>query len=211
MTTPFRAVQAGGNFRHNAMLDGRESDAGLGFGFTDAGDALVQHWVEHGPNDALLVPMILNYRHGIELLLKAAIRDSARCLRRKGDTDPKLVRSEVDSWLARDAGHSLQSLANRLDEYLVRLELDKLPPDTHAILASIHNLDPRGDTFRYASGWDKEKQQYVPSNRPNEARIDVVFMGEQFRSAATLVGYGVLSVLEEFSDYLSEMESYYGP
>ncbi len=137
------------------MQQEREDDAWLGFGFVSAADALIEHWVEHGPNDGHLMPIILTYRHGVELLLKAAIRDAAACLRREGNQDPKLARPAIDDWLAREAGHSLQQLANRLDQYLDRLNEDRLPTDTHDVLLSLHTLDPRGDTFRYATTWDK--------------------------------------------------------
>lgn len=39
----------------------RDDDDGIGFGFIDAAQALIQHWQEHGPNDGLLVPIVLSY------------------------------------------------------------------------------------------------------------------------------------------------------
>ncbi len=67
-TTPFRPVGPGGDFRHNAVQYGHEDDAWLGFGYVSAADTLVEHWVEHGPNDGHLMPMITSYRQGLELL-----------------------------------------------------------------------------------------------------------------------------------------------
>jgi hypothetical protein len=206
MSTPFAAVSPGGRRRHNAVLGLFEDDAGLGYGFVSAGNALVEHWVEHGPNDAHLMPMITLYRHGLELHLKDCVRSAAACVRRDGDADPKLVRAEVDTWLSHTAGHSLQSLSQRLDELLQKLNVEQLPADTHTVLMSIHALDPRGDTFRYARTWDKQKGKYVPAARPGGTHIDVVSMGKHFDSVASLLGGGVASVLEQYAEYQREME-----
>src|SRR5829696_4307571 len=80
----FNPVGSGGNFHHNAVLTHHEDDGTLGAGYVAAGDALVLHWVERGPNDLLFIPIIMTYRRGIELLLKEAIRVAAGCLRRDG-------------------------------------------------------------------------------------------------------------------------------
>jgi hypothetical protein len=204
-STPFSPVAPGDDWCRNAVQPMREDDAWLGFGFISAADALIEHWVEHGPNDGHLMPIILTYRHGLELLLKAAIRDASACLRREGNQDRTVSRQAIDDWLARDAGHSLQQLANRLDAYLDRLDEDRLPMDTHDVLTSLHTLDPRGDTFRYATTWDKAAQRYVPSPRPLASHIDVVAMGKQFGAAASLIGGGVLTVLDLIREHQDEM------
>ena len=205
MTTPFVPVGPGGNFHHNAVLEYDEDDVALGLGFASAADALIEHWQEHGPNDGHLMPILTLYRHGLELLLKGAIREAAACLRRDGDSDSALVRETLDDWLARHAGHSLQSLATRLDTYLERLRLDGLPVETHEVLLTLHKLDPGGDTFRYATTWDKSERRYASAPRPDSTHIDVVAMGEHFTSAANLIGGGVLSVLELYREYQAEL------
>jgi hypothetical protein len=150
------------------------------------------------------MPIITNYRHGIELLLKAAIADAAGCIRKNGDGDPKTSRQAIAKWLALDAGHSLQSLANRLDEYLVRLQEEKIPADIHAVLMSLHTLDPHGDTFRYAMTFDKQLKRYVATPRPKASHINVVAMGAAFSEVASLLGGGVLTILEMYREMQSE-------
>jgi hypothetical protein len=152
----FGPVGPEGNFHHNAVLTHHEDDGTLGAGYVAAGDALVEHWVEHGPNDLLFMPIITNYRHGIELLLKDAIRTAARCLRRGGITDPELRDPELSKWLARGVRHKLQPLAERLDQLLGQLREETLPPNIHKTLIRVHELDPTGETFRYATSWSKE-------------------------------------------------------
>jgi len=177
----FNPVGPGGNFHHNAVLTSHEDDGTLGAGYVAAGDALVEHWVTRGPNDLLLMPIIMNYRHGIELLLKDAIRVAAGCLRRDGIADADLRKATVDEWLGRKVGHKLQPLAQRLDQLLGRLKEETLPPGIHEALTRVHELDPTGETFRYATSWSKEEKQYVPSKRPEATHVDVVAMGTDRR------------------------------
>ena len=207
MADMFNPVGSGGNFHHNAVLTHHEDDGTLGAGYVAAGDALVQHWVERGPNDLLFIPIIMTYRHGIELLLKDAIRVAAGCLRRDGIVDPELRKAAVDEWLGHKVGHKLQPLAERLDELLGRLREETLPPDIHETLTRVHELDPTGETFRYATSWSKEERRYVPSKRPDATHVDVVAMGQEFHNVANLVEGGVGTVLELYREFQSEYEN----
>jgi hypothetical protein len=195
------------DFHRNAMLWPREDDGLLGEGFIAAGNALVRHWQEHGPNDLMLMPMILTYRHGLELLLKEAIREAAGCLRRDGLSDPTLASDAIDSWLKNKAGHRLRVLGVRLDELLDLLREETLPSELHTTLNTLHELDPSGETFRYAASWDRERKRFIPSARPHATHIDVVAMGEEFGKVASLIGGGVLTVL----DLYREAQAEYGP
>jgi hypothetical protein len=47
----------------------------------------VERWKAGRRNDAIVIPIIYNYRHGIELALKAGIREAAACLRGDGVAD----------------------------------------------------------------------------------------------------------------------------
>ncbi|MCU1451429.1 MAG: hypothetical protein JWP02_3599 [Acidimicrobiales bacterium] len=203
----FRPAGPGGDWKHNAVRPHRETDALLGFGFVSLAETGVRDWKDHGPNDLHLMPIILNFRHGIELLLKESIREAARCRRRDGDFDPALARAAVDAWLSQKAGHSLETLANRLDVHLAALGAETLPADTRQVLSELHQLDPRGDTFRYAAGWDGSQQAHVPSARPNETHIDIDRLGERLSNAANLIGGGVLTILELHSDMQDELEA----
>lgn len=167
----------------------------------------MRNWQEHGPNDLVVMPIILTYRHGLELLLKQAIRETAECLRRDGIFDPTLASRAIDSWLKNKAGHRLRVLGERLDELLNMLREETLPAETHTTLNTLHELDPSGETFRYASSWDREKKSFIPSARPHATHIDVVAMGDEFRRVASLIGGGVLTVLNLYREAQAE----YGP
>ncbi len=141
-------------------------------------------------------------------MLKAAIRESARLLRRDGIDDPELQRDRVDSWLAgREAGHKLVSLATRLDALLTGLDLESLPPETHDLLMTIHLLDPNGDTFKYATVRDRETKTYVAAPRPSSSHVDVVAMSAHFTEAFNLLSFGVMTVLEQYADYQDEIRA----
>lgn len=188
------------SFRRNAVQWPDGNDATIGAGFIEIADIAVKHWADVGPNDLLLMPIIYDYRHGLELLLKEAIRRAAQCLREDGHTDDELQPAQLETWLSKRAGHQLRQLANRLDSYLARLNEQTLPADTVEVLEAVHDLDPGGDTFRYTTTWSKQDRRHVPAPRPDSTHIDVVAMGERFHAAANLIGGGVLSILQEYSD-----------
>src|SRR5260370_38603164 len=58
-----------------------EGDGALAMGFFDIADTAVERWKAGRRNDAIVIAIIYNYRHGIELALKAGIREGAACLR----------------------------------------------------------------------------------------------------------------------------------
>jgi hypothetical protein len=67
----------GGDWRNTAIIGGPlESDGALAMGFFDIPDTAVERWKAGRRNDAIVIPIIFNYRHGIELALKAGIREA---------------------------------------------------------------------------------------------------------------------------------------
>lgn len=206
----FKPVEPGGNWHQNAIV-ARHQDYEIAIGFAEVADLIVEHWKARGAFDLLFEPLVFNHRHALELVLKAAIRQSAACLRADGHNDKKVDRNEVEIWLTTKASHNLHKLSVRLDELLHRLELEALPKDTQSVLLSIHQLDPGGDAFRYA----KVKGpggSLVDAPRPLlsgpddlQAHVDVVAMHEHFRSAFNLLSGGVMSELQVFADYQQDM------
>jgi hypothetical protein len=54
-----------------AILGGsHEDDLVIGGGYLEAAEITARHWIEHGPNDGLPLPILFLYRHSIELTLK---------------------------------------------------------------------------------------------------------------------------------------------
>jgi hypothetical protein len=206
----FRPVEAGGNWHLNAVVE-RHSDHEIATGFAEAANVIVEFWIRKGPNDLLFEPLVLNQRHALELVVKAAIRESAALLRADGHVDSNVSQAELDKWLAREAKHNLHRLAHRLDELLKRLGEEKLPPETHRVLMSIHELDPTGETFRYAKvngpdGTFQDAPRPLLSLATDlQAHVDIVAMHAQFKSAFNLLSGGVMTVLELISEYQREM------
>ncbi|MBW3578775.1 MAG: hypothetical protein KY462_13740 [Actinobacteria bacterium] len=212
MTKPrvFGPVGPAGNWRLNAVVE-RHDDHAIALGFADAADLIVEHWVHRGPNDLLFEPLVFNHRHALELVLKAAIRECGARLRAEGHRDAKVDRAAIDDWLAREARHNLHRLTTRLDGLLTRLGEEKLPPETHSALISIHELDPTGETFRYAKV-RAANGTFVDAPRPLlskpddlQAHVDIVAMHEHFRSAFNLLSGGVMSALENIAEFQAAM------
>jgi hypothetical protein len=210
VTGVFRPVGPGGNWRLSVVVE-RRSDHAIAMGFAEAAELIVEHWVERGPNDLLFEPLVFNHRHALELILKAAIRESAARLRVDGYTDATVNETEVDNWLAKIGSHNLHKLVTRLDGLLTRLRLEKLPGDTHDVLMALHTLDPGGDAFRYATvkgpdgRWVDAPRPLLSTPEDLQAHVDIVAMHEHFRSAFSLLSGGVMTVLENVAEQQAEV------
>jgi hypothetical protein len=80
-------------------------------------------------NDAIVIPIIYSYGHGIELALKAGIREAAGYLRGDGVADPDIQTGKIGEWMS--ATHSIGQLVDRLTRLLGQLQLgpgQQLPP-----------------------------------------------------------------------------------
>jgi hypothetical protein len=73
-----------------AVFGSHEDDLTIASGFLRVAEIAARHWIAHGRDDSLPVPILFNYRHGIELTLKWLIRLAARCLVRDGYTRENL-------------------------------------------------------------------------------------------------------------------------
>jgi hypothetical protein len=187
-----------------------ETDAALARGFLDVADAAVEHWKAGNPSTAMAIPIIANYRHGIELALKAETRRAARCLRRDGDDEPAVQADRVDQELS--VTHSIGRLADRLTEFLGRLKLgpadQRLPPDTLGVLRRLHLLDETGQAFRYAAvkvGTGPRRQVVLQQARPGQEHFDMMAVADALRDAGKMLLYGVDGVLDEYNDWQDDM------
>ena len=181
----------------------------LGFGFLDAADILFEHWKQHRPDDLLVLPILYNYRHGIELTLKRAVRDAVYCARREGvsswwDTD-----EEVDSRLNT---HKIADLVRHLEECLGRLPglqgsgNAQLDPDVSEVLAGLHTLDETGQHLRYTTvRTGRGKYARLVPARADQQYVDVEYVAQALRDAGTTI-LGVSAMLYEYRDCLNRSE-----
>jgi len=198
----------GGDLRNTAFIGGPlENDSSLALGFFDIADTAVERWNAGHRNDAILIPIIYNYWHGIELALKEGIREAAACLRGDGVADLYVQADEVDRWMS--ATHSIEQLVNRLTRLLGQLQLgpgQQLPAETEDVLGKLHVLDHHGQAFRYSSVWTGSRGGRVLERvRPGEQRFDSMAVAEALRDAGTMVLYSVPGVLDDYSAYQAEM------
>ncbi|GAB1329907.1 hypothetical protein [Streptomyces sennicomposti] len=185
-----------------AVLGGpHEDDLDLALGYLEAGDILASHWIRNGANDALPVPIYYNYRHAIELVLKWNIRLAAACLRRDGLSIPP---DELDSFLA--SSHAIAHLADRLNQYLGRLMRspnDRIDPATQDTLDWLHQLDEKGQTFRYSTVKGGKGQGLVRA-RPNQERVDFDVDIRRLHDAAWMLYAGCSGVLDAYAENQAE-------
>jgi hypothetical protein len=207
-------VPAGGDWRDTAVIGGEgEDDGTLASGFLEAADVLTEHWRQHRPNDLLAIPILANYRHGIELALKHEIREAAACVRRDGDQDPEFLPEVLDKWLA--STHSIGRLAERLGSHLSRLDLgteNRLPEDTLEILDGLHALDGSGQELRYSAvkTGSGKNLKLVPA-RPDHKQFDLPTVAAALHNAGILVLYGVSGVLDQYREWQQWMRQEIGP
>jgi len=197
-----------GNWRNTAVIGGPwESDGALALGFFEVADIAVERWKAGHRNDATVVSIIYNYRHGIELALKAGVRQAAACLRVDGIADTDVQADEVDQWMS--STHSIAQLVNRLAGLLGQLQLgpgQQLPVETRDFLSKLHLHDHGGQAFRYSAVKTGPRGARVLERvRPGEQRFDIVAVAEALRDAGTMVLHGVSGVLGEYSDYQADL------
>lgn len=140
----FRPVPEGGDLHGNALLGGDwEAHMPLGYGFLDAADILLEHWKQHRPDDLLVLPILYNYRHGIELTLKRTIDEAIYFARRAGVSSWWDTNEEVEKRLNT---HKIADLVRYLNECLDRLpgfqgdEGAQLGQYATEVLAQCHGL-----------------------------------------------------------------------
>lgn len=175
-----------------------ETDAVLGYGYRRAADLLVESWPQER-DDNLLPPIVLLYRHSLELHLKSAIATAERAKQAAGqphDPQPALA-----AWFKRKASHNLIKLANRLNRSLTELKVAEIDTRVRAVIAELHAVDPSGENFRYS--WSTSQQgdihKVVPTGRPagTEGCVDIIRLGGTLTDAIRHVS--------SIDDYLDEV------
>ena len=142
-----------GRWLHNIVIDRfHESDGVLAAGYQRAAELVVAAWVDGETDDSLFTPLVLLYRHAIELELKEAIRAATSLAEARGER-PEFSFEEIDSRLASPksgGGHDLTLLNSRLATLLELVSCESLDDDVQAVLGELAQLDPTGETFRYS-------------------------------------------------------------
>jgi hypothetical protein len=154
------------------------------------------------PRRRSIAPIIFNYRHAFELVLKHAIQQAAWVVRkdRKAYGQPiscRLLASRLKADLSRRDMHALGRLLDKLMYLLAEAGMEALPAETVKTIRQLHKLDESGQTFRYTVVRAKEIQDELRPARPDQIRIDVAQQAGRLNAAFDLIHDGLLTLLLE--------------
>lgn len=128
----------------------------LACSFKQAGDALVEVALRDERENDLICPILYNYRHSVELFLKATKHN------RKG-------------------GHDLTVLLQEFRE-LMKSEFKSEPPEWFdGIIHVFNEFDPEGTSFRYGASSNKYYEVYIELGHLRRA---MTWMAEGFQNLA---------------------------
>jgi hypothetical protein len=184
------------DWQSNACIGDIEPEWLYSSGFRMAAQRLVSEVCETASNqDMLIYPIVYLYRHHVELVLKEIIRSASRLL------DRELLGSDLRA-LGRHGLAALWQIARPLLNPVCESAGNTPFPDNElcgvdSYINQIHQHDPDGQRFRYATG---------KANGDN--RTGVV---HSLRPALTLVNIRALATgMEKLADYLEGIEGWFG-
>ena len=181
-----------------AIFGYHEDDLTIAGGFLLVAEIAACHWIAHGPDDSLPVPILFNYRHGIELTLKWLIRLAARCLVRDGYTHENLSPAKLDEKLCT---HNIRKLADRLDRYMRLLQIDapenRIDSASRQLLDWLDSEDETGEAFRYATVGHGDNKRAA---RPNQVQVNFYEQVNELHKIARLLFDGYSGFLDAHED-----------
>lgn len=174
-------------WKHNAVADQyHEDDGTLSAGYQRAADLVVAAWPGER-FDPLLPPVILLYRHAMELQLKAAISTAEQAKNLTGQ--PFRAPDELARWFKITAKHHLGTLRDDLIQSLATLNISAMRISVVDLIDELVQVDSNGETFRYS--WTRRKDpsgawQKAQMPRPgatSDGRVNIVTMAKALSEA----------------------------
>ncbi|TDE88147.1 hypothetical protein EXU48_23785 [Occultella glacieicola] len=190
--SPIFDQASGDDWKQNAVADRyHETDSKLAEGYKRAAELVVAAWPEER-FDALLPPVILLYRHAMELQLKTAIGVAERAKPYANLTSR--TSDDLAKWFKNTAGHRLGVLRDELNHSLVALGAQAMDSSVVGVIDELDQADDRGETFRYS--WTLQKDPSgawgkVQTPRPGQTsggRVNIVEMGQALSEAVNHIG-----------------------
>jgi hypothetical protein len=188
----------------HAWIGGKyESYETLAKSFLDGADTMALAWAE-SPHERLALPIMQTYRHAIELALKGLCEQAAQHITFGlhmsigHDTRP----AKLTERLGRS--HSIAELVELFIEIakgLAGSESGQLPAGTVAILKKLHDMDSNGQTFRYATAYNKQNKTFDPV-RPVEEPIELRRLVNELHQAGGMLIYGAFGWLDAYFEWL---------
>lgn len=187
----------------------------LGRSYLEAADILADTWRSLPPQGSSLamslpIPTIQNYRHAIELILKAACLEVQRLVQMGGRMGIGSVTARVDLDERLGTTHSIARLVNLLTSLLDGLSVlevgRQLPEDVRQTLRFLHDVDADGIAFRYATQRDSGSRPSTWSAvRPDVVAVDLESAIVRLHDAADMLLHGLGGFLSGYEDYLQDM------
>jgi hypothetical protein len=188
-----------------------ESAERVGDSFLAAADILAEAWRSERGRDqelSIALPIIQNYRHAIELILKAQclhVRRLIRLGRRMGiggDTEPDNLEAQLGT-------HAIADLVKILDALMVGINpgetSGEFPEDVAQTLKYLHDLDAAGMAFRYATQpVPGTKRKVWEPVRPDATPIHLDSAITRLHDAAKLLTWGLGGFLDAYEDFLQD-------
>ena len=130
------------------MVDGAHDDYTLAWNFKQAGDILIQYGLKEADACDLLYPVLYNYRHAIELFLKAIVNPTKR-------------------------NHDLARLLEQFKEKMKQNHNVEVPIWLQNLIGEFIQYDLRSTTFRYP-GRTNTSEELMVSFPDLKAQMDVL-------------------------------------
>ncbi|MBY6366926.1 hypothetical protein [Rhodococcoides corynebacterioides] len=165
--------------------------------FREAANRLAASFTGVPFDDTILIPWLYLHRHAAELTLKSAIVEATRLRRAGGDHDPSLSADETKDRLRKTLGHKLVPLLDELDDHLLALDLTVTDAKTRKALARLAQLDPAGESFRYAGTLSER-----------DDRADFLALDAAMREMSDLLA-ATMDVLDHYADMQRDMAEFY--
>ncbi|MFJ3218272.1 hypothetical protein ACIPLC_20420 [Kitasatospora sp. NPDC086801] len=159
-----------------------EDDAELAYAFRMAADTVAAHWSATGDDDRLMIVVLQNYRHALELGLKAVLAALIRSIKFElaPDEEPPTALAKAETELPRT--HRLAVLVDHLVQLAPMFRLH-LHDEVKRICADVHSIDPDGQALRYSMV--KAGKNAVTPARPAPVYVDVDVLRRRAGDACT--------------------------
>ncbi|WP_433432289.1 hypothetical protein [Nonomuraea sp. CA-141351] len=175
-----------------------ESDADLAFAFRHAAGVIAADWYRQRKDDSLVLVVLYNYRHALELGLKAVIKSMIASLQFEEPAQKLTVEQEQVLARARSK-HDLSLLLDDLSALAQHFQMP-LPEVVRTACEKLHELDPDGQWFRYATVRSRTRGADSVAARPDPIYVDVPRLSQLAETAC--------SALDDLLDRTHELQDW---
>jgi len=178
-------------------------------GYADAAQTVAEKAMQGTHQDLLIYPICFLYRHALEIAIKDLLRQTEHLVRLRADFEPGLAaerRPAADVETEPGETHSLERLFTRMVARLSMVAPDaQVPEDVRSAVLELHQMDPRGETFRYPYKRGVEQPTISQRSWLDIQRI-VDGLGGAFRFLFYGVGGWLDAEIDSMNDYIGMLD-----